>query len=108
MSADRPMNTGLRVFQLFTLEGSFFVMKFEPEKELHGTWFGRVELVGEAATQGNRKIRVKGIGAMPEVSSRIVVSDQPLETQLVQGEPVPIYPQETITRVIELPPPSLA
>jgi hypothetical protein len=90
-----------RAFQIVTEEGSQFVARFDPQQTYGPAEFGRIQLIGIARSHG-QEVRMQGLAAVPEPGGQILVSSEPIEWLETDGEPVPIYPKETIVQVTEL------
>lgn len=88
-----------RAFRIYTQEGSTFIARFDPHKEHPG--YGTLDVIGVSRTT-NTRLRIKGIGAIPESGGKIVVSDRPEEVVFIENEEVKIFPQEVIAGVEEI------
>jgi hypothetical protein len=90
-----------RALRLTTEEGSHFIVRFDPQVEDAGVWYGPLRVIGYSVKM-RQKLDIQGNGCEPEATGRIVVSDRPKVIQMFQGEQVPVYETEVIASVEDI------
>lgn len=75
--------------------------RYDPVGITSGVEYGRLDVIGDSVLAG-RRVRVRGLGMLPEVGGRISVDDRPDVVADMGGEQVKLYPTEEIVRVVEL------
>lgn len=97
-----PEQQAMRGFQIFTVEGSCFIARFDPryaDPEMDEI-FGRLTLIGRPRSC-TEEVRLEGIGSIPRQGGRVVVSAVPEDVYEMNGETIKQFPHETISRVVE-------
>ena len=92
----------IRGFHVSTREGSRFIVRFDPKYKDPDVdeIFGELTVIGRSQTV-EAELHMKGIGTLPEVGSKIAVSELPEHVYAVNGETVKRFPSETISQVVE-------
>ena len=90
-----------KAFKLYTAEGSRFTARFDPEVEKDGVTYGRIIVMGYSQV-ADQHLKIVGISAEPEEGGRLLIESRPWSVEVVEGEEVPLYEYETISRVVDI------